>query len=144
MSILKDYPVNKCQTNLLSQAFYNTASTTVTSLFPHSPMSAVQTVHLFFLSVWWMWVGDSDRNPDPPQKTFSQQHPTFLVKHCARVLRKLNQQLGPWNQDVKWWRSSTALHPVDDQFHSWTHTWTRGVPLNIDTIHVKLYQQLSV
>ncbi len=60
-------------------------------------LAGVQTVmpgHLFFLLMWWMWVGDLDRNSDPPKDaliTTSDLSGETLFKSSEKPV---TQQLG--------------------------------------------------
>lgn len=50
------------------------------------------TGHLFFLLVWWMWVGDTDRNSDPPVDTLVTTS-CFSAYKLLWVLRNLVKSL---------------------------------------------------
>lgn len=69
----------------------NTTFATLTCLFNIARAQTVMPVHLFFLSAWWMWVGDRQEVRSPTRHSYNNIRP-LSDKRYSRLLRNLRHR----------------------------------------------------
>ncbi len=87
-------------------------------------IAGVQTVmpgHLFFLLVWWMWVGDRQELRSPKRHSHNNTWP-FWINAMLKFWEACYTAWNIWNENIKSRKISNVLHLIGDKFNHWT--WT--------------------
>lgn len=76
-------------------------------------IAGVMPGHLFFLLVWWMWVGDRQELRSPKRHSCNNIRP-FWINAMLEFWETVTEAWNTLNRNITWWRTSNVLHLVDD------------------------------